>query len=870
MNSCHSNIRYIISVVVLLSQFHILSAQHYEFTFKDKNLHQVIQTIESNSDFIFNYDPQVLKEYYFDGNLNLLDPYKAFETLLNDSPFEYRIDEFTVLLFQTQPKTYNICGIIVDSNSKEPLIGVNVLAENTSYGTQTNGNGEFEFSMISNKNQKIVISYVGYLPKDYRINTLIKPNCKTIELFLDKDMWNEDVVITDYIMDGISDEGKFNSYVMDYNRLSRHHSIVEHDILKTSQLLPGVSSFDESATNLQIRGSTGDQNLILWEGAPIYQPGHIFGMISAINPFSVGNVNINKGVCDPKYDNRVGGVIDISLTDSIETLHHGSAGVTLTEAHINIEAPIISEKLEVFLSGRQGINSIFNSPPLQNYTNKVFQFSIIDDQSQDAQNGSINTKQDLNFYDWNSKILFKPVDRVIFDLGYYTNSQDFKYQYSLPEDPFIASDKILTTTEALKAKLDIEITKVWTSSLSFVQSKYKSEYLYFEEEEGVILTDNIQFNDISDRSIILSNRINFSSLNINTGYDYNQKEVNYNVVYDKIDEPYFEDINYEKGSFHNFFASVDINLNKYNINGGVRVSYYVEQDRWVSTPRLSVDYKIHPKFTLKAEGGIFYQFISQLSEYNANNISIDYPLWILNTPEQELSQRAQKIAFGFKYRDQGWLFDAELFYNQIDGLSTLSPIFELVTTNEFSRGESKALGLGLLVKKRWHNFNCWVNYSLGKINYLFPDISENTFSAPNDIRHNISLVSSYDYKDFQFSIITNFHSGLPYTQPSGIETIYDEEIDENTYAINYSDINRNRLKPYSRTDLSINYRPQFNFIGKSKLELSLSFVNLWNSENVFAREYYLESNDDKETPDLAFIRKSLLQTTPLLLCRVHW
>ena len=100
--------------------------------------------------------------------------------------------------------------------------------------------------------------------------------------------------------------------------------------------------------------------------------------------------------------------------------------------------------------------------------------------------------------------------------------------------------------------------------------------------------------------------------------------------------------------------------------------------------------------------------------------------------------------------------------------------------------------------------------------------------------------------------------------------IYDEEEDENHYRVEYSRLNEDRLKPYSRIDFSINYRPEYKLLRKAKIEFSLSILNLWNSENIFAREYYVESDDTINGPNLAFIRKSLLQTTPLVLCRMYW
>lgn len=870
LNKVFIHITYAISLLILIVSDSVLMAQQSEITFENTPLDEVIQTIEDGVDLIFNYDPKILQAYNYTGILDLSDPDMCIAQVLYDTPFDYTKDALAILIYQTQAKDYQLCGTVKDAGNKELLIGVNISAKNTFKGTQTNQSGYFELSISAYKNQKITLSYIGYKSIDLQIQDIRDNDCVDIELTLDEELWSEKITITDYILDGISEENNYNRYVMDYTRLSKHHSIVEHDILKTSQLLPGITSIDDSATNLQIRGSTADQNLILWEGVPIYQSGHLFGMISAINPFSIDKVDIHKGVYDPKYDNRVGGIIDISMTDSIKTTLHGSIGMTLTEAHFNAEAPIIRDKLSILVSGRQSINTLINSTPLKNYTDKVFQFSIIDDQIEEVEEGFINGDRELNFYDWSTKVLFRPIAKVSVDVGIFKNNQDFNYKISFEDDPFNSTESIVSGSEAINANINWDMSTSWKSSLSCIQSKYESEYSYEEEELGEILADNVQTNDILDQSIVLSNSFNTAELQISAGYDFNIKRVNYSLKKDNIYDPYFEEDNFEQGHFHNVFASTNWQKGPVILSGGVRTSYYTEQQKWVVSPRFSLQYKASKQLKLKGEGGIFHQFISQLRDNGGNNFIVENPLWTLNTSNSNLSQKSNKLALGFNYQENGWLIDVEGYYNKTEGLSTLSPVLSSLNENSFSEGRSEAIGLDFLVKKRWTNFNAWINYSLGEITYLFPEILDKPFASPNDIRHNLSVVYSYTLKDFQFALIGNFHSGLPYSSPVGVETIYYPEENETFYSVDYRSINQDRLIPYMRLDLSINYRPTYTLFGHTKFELSLSVLNILNRNNVFAREYYLENNETSEVPDLRFIKKSLLPITPLVMCRIYW
>lgn len=870
MNNTLKSIRTILFVAICALS-HTAFAQKNDLSFDHAGLSEIIKTLEQQSDYIFNYDPTLLTDYYFTGTVNPTTPENYLSQVLYQSPFSSEIDGQTILIYQPNPQAYRVCGTIRDAGNNLPLAFTNIVANNTNTGSLSENNGFFDFTITAPKNQSITISYIGYQSKSFMVQDLTKDACPDYNLVRDDKLWSKEIIVTDYILDGITEGEQYGGYNMDYNQLSKHHSNIEHDILKTAQLMPGVTSLDESASNLQIRGSAADQNLIMWEGATLYHSGHFFGMISAINPFSVDEVNIYKGVYDPKYDNRVGGIINVSLTDSIKSKSHGSIGSTLTEAHLNLELPVVSKKVSVLLSGRHSINGIYNSPPTQNYSNRVFQFSKIDDYAEGAEQGLNDTEQLLQFHDWNAKILYQPAKKILVKAGIYKNYHRFQYNLSFPDDPYHTRDIIRVKTDAMHASLDWKVTKKWRSSLSLLHSAYENSYDFEGEENDTLLTDYFQFNDIFDQTFSFSNNYQLSSkLTVNGGYDYNVKRVNFILENKSLNEPDFLDINTEAGHFHNLFASANYKNQKWHINGGLRATYYREQNKWVTSPRMNLQYEIIEGLKLKAEGGIFHQFISQLREYGNNVMEIDNPLWIINSTESETAQKAQKVAAGFIFHKKGWLFDMEGYYTRTTGLTTLSPLFNELIPRAFSKGSSNTAGVDILLKKRLKSFNFWLNYSLGKITYSFPEITGNSFAAPNDIRHNGSIVGSYQFRKFHFSLSGKYHSGLPYSQPDGIGSVYDE-VDETTiYFVDYQGVNNARLNRYFRLDFGVNYRPSFKKFSQLKTEFSLSIINLLNRENAFDREFYVDNETEAPTPPLAFIDKVLLNRTPLLLVRFYW
>ena len=372
-NYCSSKI---ILIVPLLLFFNTtLNAQKETFSFQQESISIILKKIEQQTKLVFNYDPALLKDHQFSGQLSAEKVEQSLEKLLYQTPYTFEKDQSTVLIFLPEPITYTLCGTIKDQQNNTTLPFVNIYLQGRNRGTQSDEDGNYEWTFTAYKNQKVQFSYVGYEPSTQMVQELDKTDCVAIYLDIDAHLFGGEIIVTDYILDGITEGTSYSSVILDYDLLQSQQSIVEHDVLKNVQLLPGISSVDESATNLRIRGSTPDQNLVIWEGATLYDPGHVFGSISAINPFVVEEVQVFKGVFDPQYDNRVGGIVDLSLNDSIANRFEGGIGTTFSEAHAYLEVPIIPDKLSYLLAGRKTINGIIESPTLTSFTSKIFQNS---------------------------------------------------------------------------------------------------------------------------------------------------------------------------------------------------------------------------------------------------------------------------------------------------------------------------------------------------------------------------------------------------------------------------------------------------------------------------------------------------------------
>lgn len=870
-------------IPLILFLFIISSIGYAQVSYEQTELDKILQKIEQTSSWTFNYDPTALANFQFTGQLPAENIQIQLHQLLYKTPYTFEISDKSILIFLESPKQYRLCGYIKDNLSRTSLSLANIFLDDHQQGTQSNEDGYFEVIIEAQKHQLITISYIGYQAQSFMIQEWQKEDCPDILLSINQALFGEEIIVKDYILQAITEGEQYNSVRFDYQKLLSKYTIIDQDILKTVQLIPGVTSIDESATNLQIRGGTPDQNLIVWEDVTLYDPGHLFGMISAINPYVIDDIQVFKGVFDPRYDNRVGGIVDLSLSDSISNQFKGGIGSTLTEAHGFFKFPVLTDKLSFTLSARNTINGLYNSPTIVNYSNRVFQETKIEEEREEVAEGEREAQQQLNFYDFNGKLIFRPTNYLSMKASWFKTQNDFNYQSLFFEDEFASNDIVFFNSEALNISGNISLKPNWTTKLGYSNSDYNNDYNNFLTDEGddMIFYNNFVTNNISDQTYFISTDYQWSPhLSFSLGYDYNIKAVNFNIELEAIYEDDFQEFNTIEGHFHNTHLGFSFQKKKLSLNGGLRNTFYVESQKNRLSPRLNIQYGLTKNLKLKLSGGIFQQYISQLKEFGDNSLGLNNQVWIINRideEEEEVVQSARKVAGGLVFHKKGWLIDIEGYYNKTEGLSTFNPTFSSSAANEldFSTGNSTAMGLDFLIKKRWSAYNIWLNYSLSKTDFLFSEIEENAFPASNDQRHKLSLVNTWQYKNWNFSLNYQFKTGLPFTQATGIgeEIEFDEdgEIEETFSFIEFGRPNALRLRDYSRLDIGISYRPTIKGTNL-QAEFTFSIINLLNANNELSRDYFIDDIEIEEDTFLEVleINRRLLRRTPLLSARIYW
>ncbi|MCI5057801.1 MAG: TonB-dependent receptor, partial [Flavobacteriales bacterium] len=308
---------------------------------------------------------------------------------------------FTLVLFQSMlifgQEKYTLSGQIKDAKNGEDLPFVNIVVkELTGVGTTSNIYGFYSLT-VPKGNYTVLYQFVGYatiekqldMSSSQKIDIELSENVQNIKEFVVK-AEREDQNIT-------SNEGSVEK--IDIQQIKELPSFGgEPDVIKVIQTKPGIKSAGEGNSGFYVRGGGLDQNLILLDEAPVYNPSHLLGFFSVFNGDALKSANIYKGGMLPEYGGRTASVMDIRMKDGNSKKLAVSGGLGLIASRLTIEAPIVKDKGSFMISGRRTYADLF--------------LRLSSDES-------IN-QTDLFFYDLNMKANYRLSDKDrIYASGYF-------------------------------------------------------------------------------------------------------------------------------------------------------------------------------------------------------------------------------------------------------------------------------------------------------------------------------------------------------------------------------------------------------------------------------------------------------------------
>lgn len=749
---------------------------------------------------------------------------------------------------------FSVKGTTVDKNTNDILSGVNISVENTQLGTTSDLDGYFTITLPTGEHV-LNFTYVGYKTFSYRI-TLNKDRILSIEL--------EPEVLQSETISIIAEKEKIirvpaeaiSAVSISPRLIEKLPNFGEVDILRAFQLLPGISGSHENSAGLYVRGGTPDQNLILFDGMTLYHIDHFYGFFSAFNANSVDDVILHKGGFPAQFGGRTSSVMEIKGKPAdMERMNFG-LGVSLLSANTFLEIPIIKNKLSWQFSYRRSYTDILKTD-LYNSINEMYNGKSDDStngggggSSRGSGKGKVSSEEfepAFFFYDLNSKLSFQVNRENLFTLSLYNgmdnldNSRDdLRGNNALKINDVLQWGNIGISAgwqRAWSAGLNSKLSLSYSNYFSTKDNRSKVEKT---DTTGQTISKNLaeiyEDNNVRDMSLRLQNEWKSSKNNIlKFGTEITQNDISY--LFTHNDTTTLVD-KHETGLTYAFYLDNTYTLwHKLKLNTGLRSTYYSVTKKTYWQPRLSAIYSMLYNIRLKAAYGIYHQYLSRVVREDVLAGTRDF--WLLANDNDVPVSDAKHYIAGIEWEPEGFLFAAEFFRKDMQGLSEYSLRFSnsrggSESERFFHQGDGIAQGVELLAQKKLGQTTGWIAYTYAQVAHTYPDLNKGlTFFANHDQTHEAKVVLNHKFGKWDLSATWIYATGTPYTAPEGIYNLSTLDGKEIEY-IHVSDKNAYRLPAYHRLDLAGNY----NFkIAKMDANLSISLFNLYNRTNIWYKQY---------------------------------
>lgn len=723
-----------------------------------------------------------------------------------------------------------INGFVYDSSNKEALIGANIYLKGLNVGTSSNASGFYVITNLTPGTFEIVVSYVGYKTFQQKVSLAANQN-KRLDVFLEPvAIEGEEVVVT-------GDSARtiiklFNKPVSKVDlspvQLNRVPQVIESDLLRTLQSLPGIVPVSDFSSAIYVRGGTPDQNLFLLDGTDVYNPEHAFGLFSTFNMDAIKKVEVYKGGFSAEYGGRLSSVINVTNNDGNRNNFEGKVSLSLLSLNTTLQGPI----------GKIGsLSGSLRRTYFDQTLGKV-----------------IDEIPDYYFLDGNLKAFFDIDETNKLSISFYGGIDDLNFVLDKTRQESLGFDYVWGNQTGSINWRSIISPKLF-GNFWITGSRFFSNFDFGDvdfKEENII------------RDITLKGALEYfldDHWNFNFGFE--QKNVSgglkQNFTGGRVDV-----------SKHRILYTLYLNSKwkptpLWDIEFGIRGNYFdSDKDYNNIDPRLSIKYRLTETSNLKFATGIYHQYANRIprlffvsiwtsaDEYvkgsSANHFIAGYQKEIAKNIELEIEGYLKNYTNIYSY-NQTFLADIKPAAYTEDNL----PLFNS-TQGLFNEGHGKSYGLEFLIRKDVGAITGWIAYSLARTEFTINNINKNfSFTPRHDRTHAINLVSNLDLnnvvneltgqqfvnpdKKWSMGINFTFFSGQPITLPASVYFINqfpDWEPSNNSLAIYPSDINQFRLPYYARLDLSLTY--EIKYRGWS-LAPYLQVFNLLNRKNVWFIEY---------------------------------
>lgn len=716
---------------------------------------------------------------------------------------------------------FQISGSITDATNGETLIGVNVVDTLSGKGSSTNTYGFYSLNIPEGR-VVLEFSYIGYEPQ-YR-SLIIKENQNLNISLSESSTTLMEVQVSSTREDEQLRNTEIGAIELDVKQIDKVPVLFgEKDILKTLQLLPGISTISEGSSNFSVRGGSYDQNLIQLDEATVYSPSHLLGFFSTFNSDALKNVKVYKGGIPAQYGGRGSSVLDVQMKEGNNQEYEGKASIGLISSKLQLEGPIEKGESSFLISGRR------------TYADLIADAT-----------GFVDDGTTLYFYDLNGKINFKlgEKDRLLIsgylgrdEFGLNDIGTDWENQTATIRWNHIVNNRLFSNTTLNYSNYDFGFALGSNGSYrSGVEDwAFKQDMTYYlsDQHELKFGLSSIYHSfapgslDLSDEDaqdrILQETQALESGIYISDVYKVNDKlSLDFGIRWSIFNQ-------LGAGTVYSYNSANDI-IDSASYGSGEIIKTYNNLE-----PRFALNYSLNSTSSIKAGYNRMAQYLHLLSNSTSGQPT---DTWVPSTNNIAPSLIDQySIGYFRHFKEHSYKSSVELYYKDMHNITDYEDGTNLLLNENIEAqilsGQGRSYGAEFLIEKTKGDLTGWISYTLSRSERQIDGINNGDWYLSNvDKTHDISIVASYAFSD-RLSLSSTFvyGTGQAVTWPNGQYVI-----DGNVLPY-YSNRNEYRMPDYHRLDLNLSYKRPSN-----KAQWDFSIYNVYNRHNAY-------SIDFRENPD---------------------
>lgn len=741
-------------------------------------------------------------------------------------------------------KKVTLRGQLKDSKNNEPLVGASVYASNLQSGVTTDVEGNFALTLPAG-DHVINLNYVNY---EERVIDLSIYEDGLLNVALDESpRMLEEIVVMDKASKEVT-TSKIGQTQFSMKEIKRQPALLgEVDLIKQIQVQAGVTTAGEAASGFNVRGGGVDQNLILYDGMPVFNSSHVFGFFSTFNAEAIRDVTFYRGGIPAEFGGRVSSVLDITSREGGFEKWSGSGGVGMISSNLLLNGPLKKDKTSLSVSLRSTYSDWLINTVQSNYVN--------------LKNSSVT------FYDGSAKLTHKFNDRTKLTFSAYTSHDQFRLQ----GDSTYKWNNLLGSI-----RLDHAFSSKFTSTITLGSGNYNYEVIDKNERTGFNLFYKITYPSLKADFQYQAGIHKISFGLQSTYYLFNPGTLEPNSAESNITPIQMDKQNSVESALYigdgitfneKFFVEGGLRFSVFNAMGPSTVNIYApgvpmtpssqigveeyEAGEVIKTytgvePRASFRYTLNPNSSIKVGYNRIYQYLHLVTNTTAiTPVDVWQPSNFYFKP-----QVADQISIGYFRNFKEKMYEAfvEVYQKKINNILDFKDGATLILNDHLEtdllQGVGDAYGVETSIAKNLGRLTGSINYtysrSLRTIDGEFDSEkinNGNQYPSNFDQPHIINLVWKYNIsRRYYFTGNFTYHTGRPVTVPLAGFLV------DNITVASFSERNQFRIPDYHRLDIA------FILEGNHKRKKfwdgtwALSFYNVYARKNPYT--VFFKDNGD--------------------------